>query len=78
MLASWYVALRHEFPTELPPEVQVLRKQMLFARWLVLTGRLSDWGPFPNGQTVDAAEPLDAPERSRRWRKATARAVAIT
>lgn len=47
MLASWYVALKHDFPTRMPPELTQRRKRVLFARWLVLTGRLSDFGPLP-------------------------------
>ncbi len=47
MIASWYVALKHDFPTRMPPELRQRRKKILFARWLVLTGRLSDFGPLP-------------------------------
>lgn len=43
MLASWYVALRHEFPTRLPANLLAERDRLLFCRWLILTGRMSDW-----------------------------------
>ncbi len=47
MIASWYVALKHDFPRRMPPELRSGRERVLFARWLVLTGRLSDFGPLP-------------------------------
>lgn len=43
MLASWYVKIRHQFPTTIPGNLLAERDRILFARWLVLTGRLSDW-----------------------------------
>jgi hypothetical protein len=69
MLASWYVALKHDFPTKMPSELKQARKRILFARWLVLTGRLSDFGPLPEmprrsepvalfGWRSEAGEPL--------------------
>ncbi len=47
MLASWYVKLKHWLPTRLPPELAPYGDQLRFVRWLVLTGRLSDFGPYP-------------------------------
>ncbi len=73
MLASWYVTLKHEFPTEMPPELQEHRDDILFARWLVLTGRISDFGPFPSpakGQVVRL------PRAGRSRRRAPAAAAA--
>ncbi len=49
MLASWYVTLKHELPTHLPPELAADADRLRFVRWLVLTGRLSDFGPHPAG-----------------------------
>ncbi len=40
-----YLALKHKFPTELPPELRERQDHLLFARWLVLTGQLSDFVP---------------------------------
>ncbi len=57
MLASWYVALKHELPTELPPGLQEHRQRVLFARWLVMTGRVSDFGPFPGPAMAQATRP---------------------
>ena len=47
MLASWYVALKHTFPTELPSELSANARSVRFARWLVMTGRLTDFGRYP-------------------------------
>ena len=52
MLASWYVSLRHELPTRMPDDLLEHRDRVLFARWLVLTGRLTDWGPWPDSGEV--------------------------
>ncbi len=56
MLGSWYVTLKHDFPTRLPPELADYADRLRFARWLVLTGRLSDFGPYPAGP-VDGGRP---------------------
>ncbi len=56
MLASWYVTLKHQFPNQLPPEVAAYGDRLRFARWLVLTGRLSDFGPFP-AELADSRRP---------------------
>ncbi len=56
MLASWYVKLKHEFPTRLPPELEGNGDRLRFARWLVLTGRLSDFGPYP-AELADGRRP---------------------
>ncbi len=56
MLASWYVALGHRLPPELPRELRPARDRLLFARWLVMTGRLSDFGPYPAGP-MDGGRP---------------------
>lgn len=47
MLSSWYVALKHDFPKRLPEELEDCADAVRFARWLVLTGRLTDWGSYP-------------------------------
>lgn len=52
MLVSWYVALRHEFPTEMPPELRERGARIQFARWLVLNGLLSDWPTCPPEETA--------------------------
>ena len=62
MIASWYVALKHDFPTRMPAELSQRRKRILFARWLVLTGRLSDFGPLPEMPN------RRAPVEPSRWR----------
>ncbi len=59
MLASWYVTLKHELPTRLPPELADYADRLRFARWLVLTGRLSDFGPYPAGLTDGRLVSLD-------------------
>jgi hypothetical protein len=68
MLASRYVALGHKLPTSLPPELRERRERLLFARWLVLTGRLSDWEAPPDGRAGRAGErvPFDV------WRRQAA------
>ncbi len=67
MIASWYVALKHELPKYLPPDVAEHRDRLLFARWLVMTGRLSDFGPYPGGRTGDESygRPISAEKISR-------------
>ncbi len=39
-----YSELKHEFPEEMAPELEPYRERVLFARWLVQMGHLSDWG----------------------------------
>ncbi len=74
MLASWYVALKHELPSELPPELLEHRERILFARWLVMTGRVSDFGPFPGPAIGQLAQAVQA-KRPRRRAPAAAAAA---
>jgi hypothetical protein len=81
ILASWYVALKHELPTDLPRELEASRDRLLFARWLVLTGRLSDFGPYPSlisrepAPDEPRAEPREAARGQARGARRLARAV---
>jgi len=53
MIHRSYVALRRTLPTELPPELVEHRQGLSFARWLVLTGKLSDFEPEPRDVSMD-------------------------
>jgi hypothetical protein len=68
MTHSIYLQLRRPSPTELPPELLKHRKGVLFARWLVLTGKISDFGPEPRDGGPDlsgtASDPGQAPAKT--------------
>ncbi len=60
MVATSSAVRQHEYPTELPPELVEHWDRLLFARWLVLTGRLSDSLPVVDVPVVAAPHaPLD-------------------
>ena len=50
MLDSWYVALGNELPSTLPAGLAEHAAELRFARWLVMTGRLSDWDSYQSRQ----------------------------
>lgn len=43
MRAAWSLALRHSYQSDVPMRLWRHAARLRFARWLVLTGRLSDW-----------------------------------
>ena len=66
MTVSQYVAMEHEFPTELPPELEPHRERVEFARWLVVSGLLSDWTEGPDRSTAGAIAPEPVGRKARK------------
>ncbi len=62
MLACWYIALKHTFADDVPPELRPHRDGVQFARYLVLTDRLSDWGPYQGAPCVRVRLRREPPE----------------